>query len=265
MPLDGRIPLAHFLTGDCMLRTLLRAKESIRQAVPLHYRPLISRWKSRCFGYRQRSYSQHGEDLLLRALLGPRTHGFYVDVGAHHPKFLSNSYYFYRRGWRGINIDPIPDVMGKFRRARKKDINLELALSEKRGTSTLYQFSDSCRNTLCHETAEELKQDPNFVFLNEQQISTDTLAQVLDEHLPPDTQIDFLSIDAENWDLPILKGNDWSRFRPAVIIVEVNHFSLLDPEKNDVYQFLLQQGYHLAYVVMTNLFFVSDPSLCVSK
>ena len=248
-----------------MLKALFHAKKIILQKVPPCYRPLLSRWKSGCFGYRQRSYSQHGEDLLLRSLFGPRTNGFYVDVGAHHPKFLSNSYYFYRRGWRGINIDPIPDVMKQFRRVRKGDVNLELALSEKKGIGTLYQFSNSCLNTLCSRTAEILKHDPHLVFLKEQPIATDTLAGVLDEHLATNTHIDFLSIDAENWDLPILKGNNWSRYRPSVIIVEANHFSLSNPEKSEIYQFLVQEGYHLSYIVLTNLFFVSDLSLCASK
>ena len=47
-------------------------------------------------------YPQEGEDLVAARLLGDGDNGFYVDVGAHHPIGHSNTYLFYRRGWRGI-------------------------------------------------------------------------------------------------------------------------------------------------------------------
>ena len=54
------------------------------------------------------SYSQEGEDLILNRFLEDKTEGLYVDVGAHHPKRFSNTYLFYKKGWRGINIDAMP-------------------------------------------------------------------------------------------------------------------------------------------------------------
>jgi FkbM family methyltransferase len=70
------------------------------------------------------SYAQEGEDVLLDRLLAKQTDGFYVDVGAHHPKRFSNTHYFYMRGWSGINIEPNPVVVGSFRQMRRRDINL---------------------------------------------------------------------------------------------------------------------------------------------
>ena len=64
------------------------------------------------------SYSQEGEDLVLRRYLEGRTSGFYVDVGAHDPKRFSNTHLFYERGWRGINIEPSPAAMKNFMRDR---------------------------------------------------------------------------------------------------------------------------------------------------
>jgi hypothetical protein len=54
--------------------------------------------------YATKSYSQEGEDMILQRMFGEKKHGFYVDVGAHHPRRFSNTYSFYRRGWSGINI-----------------------------------------------------------------------------------------------------------------------------------------------------------------
>ena len=58
----------------------------------------------------QKSYSQEGEDILLSRIFRNQKKGFYVDIGAHHPTRFSNTYYFYKLGWRGINIDAIPQA-----------------------------------------------------------------------------------------------------------------------------------------------------------
>ena len=62
-----------------------------------------------------RSYSQEGEDMILRRFLAGQKDGFYVDVGAHHPVRFSNTYYFYKQGWAGINIEPNPDSLAAFK------------------------------------------------------------------------------------------------------------------------------------------------------
>src|ERR1700733_13651528 len=79
-----------------------------------------------------RSHSQEGEDRVLASLL-LKAHGgilpssgFYVDVGAHDPFRFSNTYFFYRRGWSGINIDAMPGSMRRFISHRPRDLNLEL-------------------------------------------------------------------------------------------------------------------------------------------
>lgn len=44
--------------------------------------------------WHQRSWSQEGEDLILRRIFENKNTGFYVDVGAHHPKRFSNTIFF---------------------------------------------------------------------------------------------------------------------------------------------------------------------------
>ena len=76
-------------------------------------------------------YSQEGEDIILRHIFGDQTKGFYVDVGAHHPKRFSNTCYFYDRRWQGINLDTLPGSMWFLQKLRPRDKNLEIAISEK--------------------------------------------------------------------------------------------------------------------------------------
>ena len=54
------------------------------------------------------SYSQEGEDIVLKRIFGDKKNIFYVDVGAHHPKRFSNTYLLYKKGAKGINIDASP-------------------------------------------------------------------------------------------------------------------------------------------------------------
>ena len=75
-----------------------------------------------------RSYSQLGEDLLVKAFIGDKWRwdysGFYVDIGAHDPKYLSNTKKFYDVGWHGINVDASTEAIKKFNHVRRRDINV---------------------------------------------------------------------------------------------------------------------------------------------
>jgi hypothetical protein len=100
----------------------------IRALIPQPIKDFLKRiiYAYRWDSWQRSSWSQEGEDLILARIFGDKPDGFYVDVGAHHPKRFSNTYYFYRRGWRGINIDAMPGSMLAFNRLRPSDINIEL-------------------------------------------------------------------------------------------------------------------------------------------
>jgi hypothetical protein len=46
----------------------------------------------------------------------------YLDIGAHHPTRLSNTYLFYKRGFQGVVVEPDPELMGAIRRVRPRDV-----------------------------------------------------------------------------------------------------------------------------------------------
>lgn len=54
-------------------------------------------------------YSQNNEQEILLAAL-PAT-GRFLDVGAFHPKALSNTRALYERGWSGVMVEPSPGPM----------------------------------------------------------------------------------------------------------------------------------------------------------
>ena len=170
--------------------------------------------------HRAHSYSQEGEDRILQRIFEHKAEGFYVDVGAHHPTHLSNTYLFYERGWRGINLDAAPGSMTPFRHLRPHDINLEMAIGEKPGSLMFHIFNDPALSTFDPVVAKEREGVGNWRVIEIKPIEVRSLAQVLAEYLPAGKSIDFMSVDVEGLDLPVLRSNDWKRFRPEYILAE---------------------------------------------
>ena len=166
------------------------------------------------------SFSQEGEDMLLRKIFENSKPGFYVDVGAHHPKRFSNTYYFYKRKWKGINIDAAPGRMEQFNISRKRDINIEAAVSNESKELTFYIFEEPALNTLDKELAGQRLAEKKNKLTGKIKVQTRTLADILNEHMLPNKKIDFISVDVEGFDLEVLASNDWQKFRPKFVVVE---------------------------------------------
>ena len=202
-------------------------------------------------------YSQEGEDLVLDRMLEQKAEGFYVDVGAHHPARFSNTYLFYRRGWRGINIDAMPGSMRKFERVRPRDINIECGVADRAGKLTYHRFNEPALNTF--DVAEaRLKNKPPYQLLDTVEVSVERLDFLLERHLPAGQGIDFLSVDVEGYDLKVVKSNDWTRFRPAYVLVESLDSSLASVDKSPINIFLAGQGYVLYAKTVNTLFYRTE-------
>jgi FkbM family methyltransferase len=211
-------------------------------------------------GVRYTSFSQEGEDMILRNIFRKKIingqPGFYVDVGAHHPVTFSNTNYFYQIGWRGVNIDAMPNSMDLFSRSRKRDINVEVAIASKPANLTFYSFNEPALNTFSKDLADERLKVPKFKLLNTTEIQTQTLEKVLEQNLPENQHIDFLSVDVEGFDLDVLKSNNWIKYRPTAVLVE-SYANKFDQVVGDPgYQFLKEKNYDLLSKTVNTLIFV---------
>lgn len=188
-------------------------------------------------GWARVTYAQEAEDIILLSLFGDKQNGFYVDVGAHHPRRFSNTYLLYRRGWSGINIDPAPGCMSLFSKMRPRDTNLEIGIAREVGIRQLFVFDNSPLNTFDPALAHQ-RQEDGWHLLHVKQIQMKPLRIVLAEycHGP----IDLLSIDVEGLDLEVLESNDWAADRPRFICVEA-----LQRDGDPTGPFLVSQGYRL--------------------
>lgn len=188
------------------------------------------------------SYSQEGEDIVIRRLLDTTKPGFYVDIGAHHPIRFSNTYSLYRSGWRGINVDATPGSMQPFDTLRPSDINIECAISNSCDPIPFYIFKEGALNTFDHTLAEQYIQR-GYPLAEIRDIAPRPLAVLLNEHLPKNQTIDIMNIDVEGQEMEVLKSNDWNLYKPRTIAIELLETPLTRLDAHPVTDFLKRQGY----------------------
>ena len=199
------------------------------------------------------SYAQNREDVLLNRLFAESPSGFYIDVGACDPVYHSVTKLFYDRGWRGINIEPIPRLSEMLAHDRERDINLRIGLSNHERTSTLYECRQVVElSTFSPEQAEDLRR---LGFdLVEHSIPVTTLARVCEQHAMQ--TIDFLKVDVESFEREVLEGADWGRYRPRVVLVEATRPGTNIPSYEHWEPLLLAADYLFAFFDGLNRYYV---------
>ncbi len=194
-------------------------------------------------GISQKSYSGEAEDLILRKIFS-KNDGFYIDIGCYHPKTYSNTYFFYQKGWKGLNIDANPTTIQKFKKFRKRDINLNVGMGNENAVMKFYLCDAPAMNTFSEEVLKERMEKNLVKLVGEKQIQVRKLAEVLDEYLPKNQRIDFMDIDVEGFDLEVLQSNNWEKYRPTIILVEEFERNLESIQsESKIFQFLENQNY----------------------
>lgn len=234
-------------------------KSAVKNVLPKIVIEKLIDFREVCFDvFSVKSYSQEGEDLILKRLFENQEKGFYVDVGAHHPKRFSNTYIFYKRGWHGINIDAMPGSMNLFKRIRSRDLNIEIPISDKEENLTYYAFNEPALNGFSKELSEQRDGVGNYYVEFNKDIKTTTLEKVLDDNLSENQIIDFLTIDVEGFDYKVLKSINLDKYRPRVILVEMLGNSLMELADSDIYEFLERYNYVLYAKTVNTVFFIDS-------
>ncbi len=241
-------------------------KAVLKNLLPSQMLDRLSYIKNTYFdGAAYKSFANDGEDLILKRIFGKQESGFYVDVGAHHPKQFSNTYAFYQKGWRGINIDAMPGSMELFNKLRPRDINIEKAVADKKERLTYYMFNVPALNSFSKELSLERNGVGNYRIISEQKIETSTLEEILDTYLPNGQAIDFLAIDVEGLDYKVLRSNNWGKYRPKVIVIEAGQLTCEEALADEISNCLKAKGYYLIAKTLDNLIWINDLSLAYRK
>lgn len=191
----------------------------------------------------KKSYSQNGEDLILDFFLSGIKKGFYVDIGAYHPIHLSNTHFFYKKGWNGIQVEPNQNQVILFKKYRPKSITLQVGIGQNEGLNDFYLFKEPALSTFSKESSE-LHCSMGHELLEIQKIEIISLKKILEQYAPQ--KIHIMSIDVEGYDLEVLKTNDWDQFRPQYIVIETVEYNryMLGKKLHDTFDpFMEPVGY----------------------
>lgn len=214
----------------------------------------------------EESFSQCGEDVNIHFIFryfsmfggGPIT---YMDVGAHDPTEINNTYFFYQKGYRGVLVEPNGFYCDLLRKVRPEDTTLEagIGISDAK-EADYYLLNESALNTFSKEQADRLvaetkgrvqiKEVRKIPFLN--------INEVMETHFKGAPS--FLSIDTEGLDLAILKTMDFTRYRPKVLCVEtlITNTTKTNPE---IAAYLTTQNYTQRAGSLVNAIFVDNKYL----
>ena len=213
----------------------------------------------------KRSYAQTGEDLIIDSAL--KMSGIvtpsYLDIGTYHPIYSNNTYLFYRRGSRGVCIEPNPEMFRIIKKKRKNDLCLNVGISSTTNDSAnYYVMTSKFLNTFNKEGADEAVANDKLKTRQkiEQVIKIPlvTVNSILEKYLP--NGVDILSVDAEGYDISILTSLDFNRFHPKVICVETLRYDADGTlQKNsEINEFLTGQGYSLYADTCVNSIFLKS-------
>lgn len=173
----------------------------------------------------KRSYSQCGEDLIVAFVL--ETVGIarpsYLDLGAHHPSYLNNTYLFYCQGSRGVNVEADPVLAVGLQRARPGDVTLNVGVGPQAGTLQFYVMSVPTLSTFSAEEANRYCKEFGYRIIRTIDVQVKSFMQLVQEHF--ESAPDFVTLDVEGLDLPILRSIDFSSCRPLVLCVETLTYS----------------------------------------
>jgi len=220
----------------------------------------LSLFKAYLFrGYGQDYYATDGIDAIIQFKLKNTKKIFYVDVGAFHPFCASNTYAMYRRGAKGINIDATPGQMKNFKIARRKDINLQVAVSDENKSKKFYIFNKQDLNGFSPQ--KKLVEAKEAILRKTITIPTKKLSEILDKYLPKKQTIHLLSIDVEGHDLNVLKSNDWNKYKPQLIVVEQFCESIDEILKTDIYKFLKSKEYDIVGFTGMNVLYERNSNI----
>lgn len=198
------------------------------------------------------SYAHQGEDAVLQGMLKWVKRGTYVDVGAYHPTLYSNTYAFYKKGWKGVVIDPNIDMQPLYTLLRPRDTFVHSAVGAVAGERKYYMFADGAYNSFDEARARSWETSRGLEIQKVRTVSFKPLAQILHEQYIQ--KIDLLNIDVEGFDFEVLQTHDWS-IETRVIAIEDETFNPDAPQGNAIYLYLHEKGYVLSGLAGLTLLF----------
>jgi len=210
----------------------------------------------------KKSYSGGAQDLIINSFFKNKKKGTYIDVGCYHPYIGNNTKLLYDKGWSGINIDLDFHTIDFFNFVRKRDENINIAISDKEGEKDLYFFHNrSSINSLSEIRKKEAKEI--------RKIQTKTLNSIFENSKFKNEQINLLSIDVEGHEIEVLKSFNFEKYAPEMLVIEFLERDIINNSEfhnqnisailnSEVYKHMIKNNYHFVNWLHIDLIFVHN-------
>ena len=205
-----------------------------------------------------RYYSQHGEDFVLSEIFEGNHSGFFVEVGCIDGRRFSNTLTFEERGWTGMCVEAHAGYIDLLRRNRPNSIICHCAAGEDdENEVSFYANSRGSLSTLDRDKEAYFREKYGeyFTGFEEQRVRKRRLASLFAEYSIK--EIDILSIDIEGYELAALKGIDFGKCRPKVLVIESEN---LEHERR-IDDVLIPNGYTKSIRIAQNIFYLVDGAM----
>ena len=203
--------------------------------MPINFQTLtVSRFKN----------AEHNEQELIRQFFGNKPDGFFVDVGANEPVYLSQSWHLEQLGWRGIMIEPLPAYCDQLRTQRTNPVVQVACSSPENHGQTLKLLVAGGHSTL---------NAAPIALGTESREYADVMCRTLDSTLQDcnvPVNFDFVSIDIEGHEMEMFKGFTLRRWLPKLVLLE-DHVT-----SHDKHNFMTSCGYQLILRTGLNSWYV---------
>ncbi len=200
---------------------------------------------------RGKSFAINELDLKLKPYLNFKS-GFLIEAGANDGISQSNTLYFDKyRKWRGLLIEPIPEL------AAKCEVNRSMCIVERCALVPFGFKSKEVDMTYCdlmslvkgamrskEEELNHIEAGEKVQKVKSYQITVParTLTSILDQHNVQ--EIDFFSLDVEGFELNVLKGIDFEKYRPTFMLIEARYRENIDSYLRPLYEPVAKLSYH---------------------
>lgn len=222
--------------------------------------PFITRLVMRIYGCFV-STSQSKEDSVLIEIIKDPLNCFYLDIGAGHPIWLSNTYALYNWGATGITIDVNSTLMNLHKDLRPKDTQLRAAItSKKMGEVKVYEYLPWVLTTTNKEMVDFYLTSQNLKPIKTYFVPSVDLRSLID--FIPKEKTFLLCIDIEGNDSEILKSlivgikGKYLR-KPDLIVAELGSHISSNLEVSQLKNEIMVIGYKVSMDVGRNVIFAS--------
>ena len=196
------------------------------------------------------SAAQSGEDMILEYIIGSLHRDpakeTYLDLGANHAKYLSNTYFFYKRGARGVLVEANPSLIAELKFYRSGDVILNRCISDVSGQEMeFFILTNDGLSTPDKKGAEAAMEENTAVQLDKVvTVKSITVEEIIETYF--DAAPTILNLDIEGKEMEILNSIDFTKYRPLIMIIETIPYRrhLVVGEKNDdVIAFMKSKNY----------------------